>query len=129
MYMCLYVHVHVCMYVYMCLYVHVYTLGVLMSTLPPVPCLPSARDCSVLLSSSSSERGQKMLIRTLHTHIHSETPHNTLYMYTVTSHTHVCTHTMCNCSHESNCSLRQQNIQIYNHTFMCCSMDHTVVTS
>ena len=39
---------------------YLYTLGVLMRTLPPVPCLPSARDCSVLLSSSSSERGQRM---------------------------------------------------------------------
>ena len=57
------VHVHM----YMCLYVYTCTLGVLMSTLPPVPCLPSARDCSILLSSSSSERGQRMLIRTLHT--------------------------------------------------------------
>ena len=40
------------------LHIHVYyTFGVLMSTLPPVPCLPSDRDCSVLRNSSFSDRG------------------------------------------------------------------------
>ena len=49
------------------MYIHVHdvltqnylTLGILMRTLPPVPCFPRASDCMVLLNSpSSGERGK-----------------------------------------------------------------------
>ena len=39
-----------------------HTLGTLMSTLPPVPCLPRASDCSVLLSSPSPTETQTLHI-------------------------------------------------------------------
>ena len=49
------------MYIHDVLTQNYLTLGILMRTLPPVPCFPRASDCMVLLNSPSSgerERGR-----------------------------------------------------------------------